>query len=360
MAPAAAAAAAWAPGLGPARTTARRPCTGGASPAAGSSTGADVRSSPAGGRPAEHGGARHRHVRHGQARARDGLRVRHRRHRQRAGRRPGGADRPQRVRPRALVPGRGDDERAEVERSLHRPGLRRLGEAGVRRVDGDQRDPLVIGGVAVEVRVDDVLEALQQLVRAAELLGSGQAHEAAAGAHAHDPRANAEPGELVGQGLPAGLAAAGRRRVVAVDGVVAAVDARARAAAEQRDHRGVVGRGDPGRIADGDGSGDGRVEAAVGAQAHAQALQAGQVLGVDGGGEAVPGALEGHDVAGLHAAGVQRRQQGPRLLLERGDVAALGPRRHACASSQLARAGRGSSTSTRSRRPAASAGERPS
>ena len=66
----------------------------------------------------------------------------------------------------AVVAGRRDHERVELQRALDRPRLRRVGEGRVRDGLADQRDPRRVVGVAVEVRVDRALEPGDQLVGA--------------------------------------------------------------------------------------------------------------------------------------------------------------------------------------------------
>ena len=154
-------------GLSPARTTTRRPCSGGA-PGASSfersavSSGPAVCSVPLRGRAAEHGGA-HPHVADRQ-RHRGGLRAGERADREHVGPGGGRADRPAPGRGRALLAGAGDHERAEPGRPARGLRLGRAGEPGVRRVDADERDRHVVVGRPVAVGVDGVLEAGEQRV----------------------------------------------------------------------------------------------------------------------------------------------------------------------------------------------------
>ena len=78
----------------------------------------------------------------------------------------GPGDRAERRAGAAVVPGRRDDERVQVERALHGTRLRAVRERGVRLRDTDERDAHRVVRVAVAVRVDRTVEPGDQLVAA--------------------------------------------------------------------------------------------------------------------------------------------------------------------------------------------------
>jgi hypothetical protein len=65
---------------------------------------------------------------------------------------------------RAVVAGRRDDERVQVECSFDGAGIRRVGEGGVRCGQRDDGNARRVVGVAVEIRIDRALEPGDQLV----------------------------------------------------------------------------------------------------------------------------------------------------------------------------------------------------
>ena len=87
------------------------------------------------------------------------------RQRSRSAGRPG--DRTERRPGAAVVAGRSDDERVQVERTLHRLRFRPVGERCVRLRDSDERDAHGIVLVAVTVRIDGAVEPGDQLVASA-------------------------------------------------------------------------------------------------------------------------------------------------------------------------------------------------
>ena len=111
---------------------------------------------------------------------------------------------------RPVVAGGCDDERVQLESSLHRPRLRRVGERRIRRRDADEGDPGRVMSVAVKVRVDSALEAGDQLVgprvngplaRLVELPARDpDRQDGGAGRHSRDPagptRADEQAGHL--------------------------------------------------------------------------------------------------------------------------------------------------------------------
>ena len=264
-----------------------------------------------------------------------------------------------RRRPAPSRPPGATTSRAEAPGAPAPRRLRRVGEPGVRRADADQRDRVVVGACRRRGRVDRALEAGEQRVGAGELLAVLRGRRRAR----RGPWRRARAGRRrAPRRRPRGAAGrAGRCR--------AAGGCRGRwrrSPSRRRRRRPGASTCGPlrrrrrrGARAAGHGLGEGREEAPVGAHAGAEALQRGQVLGVDRRREAVPAALEGDDVAQLDAAGAEGADQRPRLLLERADVEALLAVAVAARRARRARGAGARRAPARSRR-RQRAGERPS